>query len=337
MPARARPISALHAYGHFTTATACHTCHSMAGCLYCIININPAMKFRHSLVSGLFLLLKAARVLASPAPVAHSEIMTRSISTVLYDDLVRYTKYASAAYQLACPSPLGNHLVQSFSQGSTQGFVARDDNRREIVVSFRGTSSLADAITDLNLVLTPLATPGINKPFSVHSGFLNAYNDVARIVINSVGTQASQFSQGYSLIVTGHSLGGALAALGAVSLKTAFPKVPMKLYTFGQPRTGDAQWAKYIESLVGVDNIFRAVHTFDGVPTIVAPGFQHHATQYWQSHDPIPLLESAESTVTRCIGEEDPACSNIIPSTGINPAHVFYFGQVMAVNPLLCV
>lgn len=28
-----------------------------------------------------------------------------------YDDLVRYTKYASASYQTLCPRPLGNTLV----------------------------------------------------------------------------------------------------------------------------------------------------------------------------------------------------------------------------------
>jgi len=278
-----------------------------------------------TLVLGLFLSTSSA------APVS------RDISSTLYDDLVLYTKYSSAAYQLICPSPLGQTLVQSFSQGDTQGFVARDDTRKEIVVSFRGTSSVADALTDVDLLLSPLISPGLTETFQVHQGFLAAYNSIADSVLSAVKSQAAKFPS-YTLVVTGHSLGAAIAALGAVSLKTALPDATMKLYTFGQPRTGDANWAAFAESTIGVDNIFRGVHTFDGVPTMVpqALGYEHHATEYWQFEDPISSGDDT-SSVKQCSGEEDPTCSDSIPSTGINAAHVFYFGQVMAVNPLLCV
>ncbi|KAJ7830436.1 alpha/beta-hydrolase [Mycena olivaceomarginata] len=264
-------------------------------------------------------------------------LTSRSISSSLYDHLVLYTKYSSASYQLVCPSPLGNTLVQSFSEGDTQGFVARDDDRKEIVVSFRGSFSLADAATDVDLFLTPFVSPGNSQTFEVHSGFLAAYNDVADIVLSTVKAQAAKFPS-YDIVITGHSLGGSLAALGAVSVKTALPSAALKLYTFGQPRTGDAKWAAFVESTIGTANIFRAVHTFDGVPTLIPRilGYEHHSVEYWQFEDPL-LLTSGSSTVTKCSGEEDPTCSDSIPSTGINAAHVFYFGQVMAVNPLLCV
>ncbi|KAF7375670.1 hypothetical protein MSAN_00456100 [Mycena sanguinolenta] len=269
--------------------------------------------------------------LASPV------LTSRTISSTLYDDLVRYTQYSSAAYQLLCPSPLGTTLVQSFNSGDvTQGFISRDDERKEIVVSFRGTFSLSDVATDVDLFLVPFVSPGLDQSFSVHAGFLAAYNDVADIVLSTVKAQVAEFSS-YSVVVTGHSLGGAIAALGGVSIKTAFPNVAMKLYTFGQPRTGDAKWAAFAESTIGSSNIFRGVHTFDGVPTIIprALGYEHHSTEYWQFEDPV-LLTSPPTTVKQCSGEEDPTCSDSIPSTGINAAHVYYFGQVMAVDPLLC-
>ncbi|KAJ7863392.1 alpha/beta-hydrolase [Mycena leptocephala] len=274
----------------------------------------------------LFFALFLSTSFASPV------LTSRSISSSLYDDLVRYTKYSSAAYQLLCPSPLGNTLVQSFSAGDTQGFIARDDSRKEIVVSFRGSFSLADAATDIDLFLVPFVSPGISQSFSVHSGFLAAYNDVADTVRSTVKSQFAKFPT-YTVIVTGHSLGGSLAALGAVSLKKELPSAPMKLYTFGQPRTGDAQWAAFAESTIGVANIFR-----DGVPTLIPRflGYEHHGTEYWQFEDPI-LFTSPPTTVTKCVGQEDPSCSDSILSTGINAAHIFYFGQVMALNPLLCV
>ncbi|KAJ6522280.1 alpha/beta-hydrolase, partial [Mycena capillaripes] len=254
-----------------------------------------------------------------------SPILTlRGVSSSLYDDFIRYTKDSSAAYQLLCPSPLGNTLVQSFSSGRAHGFIARDDGRKEIVVSFRGSFSLADAATDVDVFLVPFVSLGIDKSFNVHSGFLAAYNDVAEVVLTTVKAQLAKFPK-YTLVVTGHSLGGALAALGASSLKTVFPSATLKLYTFGQPRTGDAQFAKYVETMVGVDNIFR-----DGVPTLIPQilGYEHHATEYWQFKDPI-LFTSPPTTIKKCVGEEDPTCSDSIFSTGINPPHLFYFGQVM--------
>ncbi|KAJ7183668.1 alpha/beta-hydrolase [Mycena filopes] len=270
-------------------------------------------------------------------PVFASPLLTsRAVSSSVYDDLVRYTQYSSAAYQLLCPSPLGNTLVQSFS-GGRHGFIARDDTRKEIIVSFRGTFSLADVATDLNILLVPFVSPGVAQPFNVHSGFLNAYNEVAQDVLAAVKSQLAKFPK-YSVVVTGHSLGGALAALGAASLKIALPNTAMKLYTFGQPRTGDANFAAFVESTIGSANIFRAVHTWDGVPTMLPRflGYEHHSTEYWQFKDP-GLFTSKPSTVTKCVGEEDPTCSASILSTGINPPHLFYFGQVMAINPLLCI
>ncbi|KAJ6488981.1 Alpha/Beta hydrolase protein [Mycena sanguinolenta] len=275
-------------------------------------------------------------VLFFSASFASPVLTSRFISSTLYNDFIRYTKYSSAVYQPYCPRPLGNTLVEFFSEGGTQAFIARDDSREEIVVSFRGSFTSADAATDLDIFLVPFVSLGISKTFNVHSGFLVAYNRVAAAVLTGVKTQVAKFPK-YSVIVTGHSLGGSLAAIGATSLKVSLPKTTIKLYTFGQPRTGDQEFATFVESTVGVDNIFRAVHTFDGVPTIIPRflGYEHHGTEYWQFQDP-GLSGSPSATVRKCIGQEDPTCSDSILSTGINPAHLFYFGQMMAINPSLC-
>jgi hypothetical protein len=259
------------------------------------------------------------------------------VSQSTYDDLVRYTKYSSGAYQLVCLKPLGNTLVGSFDHVATdtQGFIARDDKRKEIVVAFRGTQQIFDFITDFAISLIPLHSPGVTNVEGAyaHAGFLTAYNSVAPHVISVVKSQLAAHPD-YTIVSTGHSLGGSLASIASLSLKANLPaNATVKLYTFGQPRTGNSVYASLVETALGDSNIFRAVHTFDGVPTMVPRvfGYHHHSTEYWQ------FAEPAEAThVQRCLGPEDPMCSDSIASKGIDVAHAVYFGQVMTVDPRVC-
>ncbi|KAF8160627.1 Alpha/Beta hydrolase protein [Crassisporium funariophilum] len=271
---------------------------------------------------------------AFASPVVESRA-PNGIDQSTYNDLERYTKYSSAVYQWVCPKPLGNKLVKQFSEAGTQGFVVRDDNRKEIIVAFRGTLEVVDAFVDLHIIMKPLQTIGVTNVGDsyVHTGFLFAYNVVASTVLSAVKSQLASYPS-YKVVVTGHSLGGAVASLAAISIKSAHANVPVKLYTYGQPRTGNAAFASYVENKIGTANIFRAVHTYDGVPTILfkALGYRHFATEYWNFQEP-----ANAANVKKCSGGDDPSCSDSIPSTFINPAHVLYFGQVMAINPLLCI
>ncbi|KAI0310093.1 alpha/beta-hydrolase [Amylostereum chailletii] len=271
-------------------------------------------------LSSSFAVFACALSLASATPIK------RSIDQATYDDLVFYFKYASSAYSSACASPNGNTLIEEFSDFSTdtQGFVARDDSRKEIVVSLRGSSSVTDFLTDVEIALTPMNIVGVNPPGDthVHFGFQTAWNSVAAGVLSTVKAQLAAHP-GYTLVSSGHSLGGALSSLVGITLQQNFPGTTTRMYTYGQPRTGDPNYAAFVNSNFG-DNAFRSVHTFDGVPTLIpeAIGYKHHAFEYWQNPDP-----ASASTTKKCNSSgEDPTCSNSIPSTGINAAHVTYFG-----------
>lgn len=255
----------------------------------------------------------------------------------LYNELVRYAKYASGAYQVMCPRPMGNTLVTQFTDmiTATQGFVARDDTRKEFVVSFRGSREIASAIIDTSLVLSPLRGSGLPKDTDahVHTGFLYAFRSVGGRVLDVLREQFEKCPL-YDVAVSGHSLGGAIACIAALSIRNTFPDTALRLFTFGQPRTGDHSFAELVETVIGIDNIFRGVHSFDGVPTMIPTrlGYRHHATEYWQFAEP-----SAPRHVRRCVGGEDPEGSASIPSTGINLPHMVYFEQPIASDPTVCI
>ncbi|KAF7350096.1 putative feruloyl esterase A [Mycena venus] len=267
-------------------------------------------------------------------------ISSLAVSSSLYDNFVLYAKYSSAAYltPTLCRNPLGSTRIATFS--TTHGYISRDDRRREIVVVFRGTLSVKDVKADLKFLQEEFKSPGIPESVRVHRGFLSAYQAVAEDVLAEVKQQLNSFPT-YRIVVTGHSLGGAIASLAALSLKIALPDVPLQLYTFGQPRVGNKIFAKHVERTIGVDSIFRTVHRNDGVPTMLprkvwALGleYEHFATEYWDN--PGWFSWSSPKSVTKCRGGEDPDCSNKHFSKGITLAHPWYFWQSMVGNLLVC-
>lgn len=138
-----------------------------------------------------------------------------------------------------------------------------------LVVAFKGTSSFENVLTDLKLIKTKLPEEcgggkvsltsfwGLNQikaTMKVHTGFLDAWlndgyntrvlNRVQEIIMGLGGPSA------IDVLVTGHSLGGALAALAAFSIKKAYPAAHLKVYTYGQPRVGNRAFALDYNSIV---------------------------------------------------------------------------------------
>ncbi|KAJ7487040.1 Alpha/Beta hydrolase protein [Mycena latifolia] len=260
-----------------------------------------------------------------------------AVTQAVYDELVHYFKYSSTAYAIIIPGP---DLIPLHPNGQklcakmfdlltdSHGYVARDDTRKEIVVAFRGSVSPANFITDALAVLVDwdtthskvLAPPGTK----VHFGFQNAWSTVSEKTLTTVTTELAAHP-GYSIVVTGHSLGGAMAALAGITLQMLFPTTLVRLYTYGQPRTGNAVFATWINTLIGPQRSFRVVHSNDGVPTMVPEmlGYMHHSMEYWA------LSPHSPQQTRVCNGAgllEDPQGSKKLLSTGINPAHLSYFG-----------
>lgn len=149
-------------------------------------------------------------------------------------------------------------------------------------------------------------------------------------------TSSLAASPGYKLVVTGHSMGGALASLAAASLNGQ--NFTLTAYTYGQPRTGDQAYADYVDKVFpGSSTMIRATHSNDGVPQIPpqSDGYRHHTTEYWESDD----NTSAEGTY-QCTGQEPQDCNQSEKGygignggIGINLAHLTYFGISIG-NPL---
>jgi predicted lipase len=109
----------------------------------------------------------------------------------------------------------------------TRGYVATDDTNKMIVVAFQGTALFdgnpADIITDIDFDRVKTNFCGAankNDGCEIHEGFRNAAIDAQDVVKRAVAT-ALTTRPGYKVVVTGHSLGGAVAALTATLLRNA--------------------------------------------------------------------------------------------------------------------
>ncbi len=173
--------------------------------------------------------------------------------------------------------------------GDTQGFIAEADG--VLLIAFRGSESLGDWISNMDIALTPFGNFGL-----VHSGFLRSYEAVRSQVITAA--QAAQ-TKNEAIWLTGHSLGGALAGLAAADLSLL--GLTPGVHTFGQPRLCDEAFRSYIENNYR-DRYFRFVNHQD-IVTRIPPGFQTFGTcLHFDGNGAVQASESA-------LAAEDPPLS----------------------------
>jgi triacylglycerol lipase len=82
------------------------------------------------------------------------------------------------------------------------------------VLSFRGSRTFSNWIADISTALIPSS---LCSGCQVHQGFWDDYQTVAS-TLNTQIDSAQKTYPGYALVVTGHSLGGALAMLCGTDL-----------------------------------------------------------------------------------------------------------------------
>ena len=146
---------------------------------------------------------------------------------------------------------------------------------KRIYLSFRGTDGeRADFGTDIDLRLVEYgdqanATVTFSKG-KVHRGFNgNLFGDdkLYLTLDESIRSTMAQFC-GYQLVITGHSLGGALAILYGVHVaKTVLPDTNVLVQTIGTPRIGDKEFKASARGMENLAN-WRVVYKKDVIPRI---------------------------------------------------------------------
>ncbi|KAL8693329.1 MAG: hypothetical protein Q9218_001808 [Villophora microphyllina] len=236
-------------------------------------------------------------------------------------------------------------LVKTWNTGilisDSCGYIAlsHPPSAPRIVLAFRGTYSIANAIIDLSTIpqayipypgdngdeqKTAGSTSGwhlVSRPVypnssrcdncTVHAGFMTSWRHTRSEVLDTIEKLVARYPS-YRLTLVGHSLGGAVAALAALDFhaKGWNPQVT----TFGEPKIGNEALVKYIDRAFlnqtrpQENQTYRRVtHVDDPVPLLPLSewGYRTHGGEIYISK---PSLPPERDDLYMCEGNKDPHC-----------------------------
>ncbi|CAG8556708.1 22636_t:CDS:2, partial [Gigaspora rosea] len=217
-------------------------------------------------------------------------------------DLTRFVTYSAASY------------CSNSADWTCGTYCEQIPDTTEIVVTFRGTANTGNTVKDYEVVqcsygFGSTTVPIISKPVGalVHFGFYTAFLTFQQELRKVISESIKQYPD-YKLVVTGHSLGGALASFAALDLKQSGAN-PC-LYTYGEPRIGNTVFASFMYKTL--DTMRRVVNQADEVPHLIPRvDYIHHQGEIW-------IANTTANQAVKCSGEENKLCSDSVPSKDWN-------------------
>jgi len=227
-----------------------------------------------------------------------------------------------------CPEveAAGATVVDTFTGILTdvQGFVAKDDVNKLIVVSYKGSTSLRNYLADF--VFYFVGCNDLVDGCLVHAGFSKANDETWDKMLATLTTAAAQ-NPSYKIVFTGHSLGAAVSTLAAARARQA--GFAIDLYNYGSPRVGNGAFVDFVNNQAGQE--FRVTHLTDPVPRLppIFLGYRHISPEYWLSNGIANTTDYSPADVKVCEGTASVGCN--AGSLGFSPdAHNYYLWHISA-------
>ncbi|CAK9217104.1 unnamed protein product [Sphagnum troendelagicum] len=190
---------------------------------------------------------------------------------------------ASAKYEFVAEEELQEN---GFGNCKQSLLVVRSLTDGHFVVACRGTTDISDALTDLNFIQrTMTLTPG-----AAHAGFLDRAKTIPLEYFRRL------LVRGERVVLTGHSLGGAVASLLALRLLEATGRwchAQIQCYTFGCPFFADYRLSRYINKRYK-HHFVHIVSRNDIVPKVMPLAYTIYSM--WAGLNVGPLAEVMQIT-----------------------------------------
>ena len=220
---------------------------------------------------------------------------SKDIWTLPYCSTDKISSWNVGEVQSFSPSITDIHIYGNKST-TNLGYLAYDPSKNIIFLIFRGKLD----ISIINWVqnLTPFdKCDGCSVP----EGFYLTYNNLKpENIINDVKALYAKYPTA-KVVVSGHSLGGAMAYFGYLDVCEAIGKVDLFI-TYGSPRVGNQNFQRFFQAMKCGSKKIRVVNDRD--PTPHGP-----PTLFWNFHGYSEVFyNDGSSEYTFCQDAEDLNC-----------------------------
>lgn len=173
---------------------------------------------------------------------------------------------------------------------------------KTIFASFRGSVNIQNWIDNIHV---SQIQPYNNTDISVEKGFYNLFTNLKDDVIKEIQDVSKKYNT-RELLITGHSLGGALSTLLTFEmLYVENTNMNIKLITFGSPRVGNKKFVSLFNDFSIYSN--RITHYYDMVPHIPQEflKYNHISQEIWYNEE-----NNEYKLCNKQDNNEDPTCSD---------------------------
>lgn len=291
------------------------------------------MKFK--LLNLVFLSVVAIAAVIEPNLSANTStnfLASSNVEDYIYSNIYRAATYAALSYctkyddillgnlKQACPCRLcydskDGIFVEHIYKGKVSAVVFRDDNLKEIIFAIKGTTTNHEWIMDFKIMPIPYHSLSKRKKgwskfwkfnskckgCTIHKGFYDGSKIIYDNVFDKVLQLLEEYNE-YNLIVTGHSLGGALAPI--IANEFLLLKKDVNVVTFGAPKIGNSLFSKWMDkawntlkhyddvnSMFHSNSYVRVTHKSDIVPLLPKRqmGYKHSGINVYFDKNEEPM------------------------------------------------
>lgn len=204
-----------------------------------------------------------------------------------------------------------------------QYYMAINTKHKQIILAVRGSDNTENYKRNMKNNLVPPSTllfPGAPEGSGIHEGFQGALEAILQegsdTSMVTLLKEAYKAHPDHRLIITGHSLGGAIAASIALFLKLRVTEgLPIfHLYTYGQPILSNGIFADWLFDHLGNDRYIRTISSDDMVPYLMFNAWYPHDNaskirRHPQKSNEVFLPLWKQPVVQLCNGFADTLCS----------------------------
>ena len=217
------------------------------------------------------------------------------------------------------------YIIETHGEKALMGF---NDRTQNIFVAFRGSENILNWLDNIQI---RKISPYSNNTIKVEKGFYKAYQYLKPDLLNKLKMLKKSYNTN-NLLITGHSLGAALATLFAYDILNNYSDVFLNyLITFGSPRIGNKN---FVESIGDFNfNHYRVTHYYDMVPHVPQEflDYLHIPYEIWYNEENSKYIKCADNYES-----EDDLCSNScspFSCTSIDD-HLYYLNISLGTNGL---